>query len=157
MGLLSRFVAVVRANLNALLNRAEDPSKMLEQTLLDLEGAYRKAKDQVARSVADQKRLEKSLQDQRNEAAKWGERALLAVRKGDDTLARESLQRKQEHQRISAQFEHEMTAHTQNVEQLRAGLVGFATELVEQRVLLGGVEGCEGDLELFGLVVLGAF
>ena len=133
MGLLSRFIAVVRANLNALLNRAEDPSKMLEQTLLDLEGAYRKAKDQVARSVADQKRLEKSLQDQRNEAAKWGERALLAVRKGDDTLAREALQRKQEHQRIAAQFEHEMTAHTQNVEQLRAGLHDLEEKIAEIR------------------------
>ena len=64
MGILSRFITVVRANLNTLLDRAEDPTKMLEQTLRDMEGAYRKAKDQVAHSVADEKRLEKSLLDQ---------------------------------------------------------------------------------------------
>ena len=133
MGILSRFIAVVRANLNALLNRAEDPARMLEQTLLDLEAAYRKAKDQVARSVADQKRLEKSLQDQRNEAAKWGERALLAVQKGDDPLAREALQRKHEHQRIAAQFEHESAAHTDNVEQLRTGLHDLEEKIAEIR------------------------
>jgi phage shock protein A len=133
MGILSRFIAVVRANLNALLNRAEDPSKMLEQTLLDMEGAYRKAKDQVARSLADQKRLEKSLQDQRGEAAKWGERAMLAVQKGDDNLAREALQRKHEHQRIALEFEHESAAHTANVEQLRAGLHELEGKIAEIR------------------------
>ncbi len=94
MGIVSRFFTVVRANLNALLNRAEDPTKMLEQTLVDMQGAYRKAKDQVARSVADKKRLEKSLADQQREADKWGSRAVAAVEKGDDNLAKEALRRK---------------------------------------------------------------
>jgi phage shock protein A len=133
MGILSRFIAVVRANLNALLNRAEDPAKMIEQTLLDMESAYRKAKDQVARSVADHKRLEKSSQDQKGEAAKWGERALLAVQKGDDTLAREALARKHEHQRIAAQFEQELGAHDANVEQLKTGLRDLENKIAEIR------------------------
>lgn len=131
MSILSRFIAVVRSNLNALLNRAEDPSKMLEQTLLDMEAAFRKAKDQVARSVADHKRLEKSLQDQKNEAAKWGDRAAQAVQKGDDELAREALRRKHEHQRMAAQFEHETQTHSANVEQLRAGLHDLEDKIAE--------------------------
>jgi len=133
MGILSRFIAVVRSNLNALLNRAEDPAKMIEQTLLDMESAYRKAKDQVARSVADHKRLEKALQDQKTETAKWSERAMLAVQKSDDNLAREALARKQEHQRIAAQFEQEMGAHDTNVEQLKAGLRDLETKIAEIR------------------------
>jgi len=133
MSLLSRFIAVVRSNLNALLNRAEDPAKMLDQTLIDMEAAFRKAKDQVARSIADQRRLEKSLQDQGSEAAKWGERALQAVQKGDDDLAREALRRKHEHQRMAAQFDQETHAHTENVEQLRAGLHDLEDKIAEIR------------------------
>lgn len=131
MGLLSRFIAVIRSNLNAALNRAEDPTKMLDQTLIDMEAAFRKAKDQVARSIADQKRLEKSLQDQKSEAAKWGERAAQAVQKGDDELAREALRRKHEHQRMAAQFEHETPAHTENVEQLRTALHELEDKIAE--------------------------
>lgn len=133
MGILSRFVAVVRSNLNALLNRAEDPTKMLDQTLIDMDAAYRKAKDQVAHSVANEKRLEKSLQDQQNDAAKWAERALMAVEKGDDGLAREALQRKQEHGRTAAQFEHELSAHATIVDQLKEGLRDLETKIAEIR------------------------
>jgi len=131
MGIVSRFVAVVRANLNALLNRAEDPTKMLEQTLIDMESAYRKAKDQVARSVADEKRLEKSLADQKKEADKWNRRAVQAVEKGDDDLAKEALRRKGEHARIAAQFEHELGAHAANVDNLKSGLRELETKIAE--------------------------
>ena len=133
MGILSRFVAVLRANLNALLNRAEDPTKMLEQTLIDMDSAYRKAKDQVAHSVANQKRLEKSVQDEKNNVAKWTERAMLAVEKSDDNLAREALQRKQEHSRTAAQFEHEFGAHATNVAQLKDGLRDLENKIAEIR------------------------
>ena len=91
MGLFSRFMMVLRSNLNALLGRVEDPTKILEQTLLDMENAYRRAKDQVAHSIADQKRLEKSLAEQQSEAKRWQDRAVLAVEKGDDALAKEAL------------------------------------------------------------------
>ena len=51
MGIMSRFATVIRSNMNAMLNRAEDPTKILEQTILDMDTAYAKAKDQVARSA----------------------------------------------------------------------------------------------------------
>ena len=122
MGILSRFINVIRANMNSMLNRAEDPTKMLEQTLVDLEGAYKKAKEQVAKSVADHKRLEKQLMDQQKETKKWEERAVIAVEKGDDDLAREALKRKGEHGRMAAQFEAELGAHTTNVDRLKVSL-----------------------------------
>ncbi len=93
MGILSRTINVVRSNLNSLLNRAEDPTKMLEQTLLDMQSAFKKAKDRVAQSAADEKRLEKSLLDEQRKAKNWADKAMLAVEKGDDELAREALQR----------------------------------------------------------------
>ena len=131
MGILSRFVVVVRSNLNALLNRAEDPTKMLDQTLMDMEASFRKAKEQVARSVADQKRLEKSLDEQKGLAAKWGSRALAAVEKEQDDLAKEALRRKGEHVKISAQFERELEAHTVNVDSLKSGLRELESKIAE--------------------------
>ena len=133
MGILSRFFTVIRANMNSALNRAEDPTKLLEQTLLDMDSAYGKAKDQVARSVADEKRLEKSLADQKKQADKWGQRAVQAVEKGDDELAKEALSRKGEHSRIALQFEHELGAHTQNVESLKDHLHELQGKIAEVR------------------------
>lgn len=122
MGILSRFATVVRSNLNALLNKAEDPTKILEQTLLDLDGAYRKAKEHVARSMADEKRLQKSLMDHQQEVKRWGARAMTAVEKGDDDLAKEALRRKKEYTRLALQFEGELSAHGANVDKLKDNL-----------------------------------
>ena len=133
MGILSRFVTVVRANLNALLNRAEDPAKMLDQGLIDMEAAYAKAKDHVARSMADEKRLQKQLMDQQAELKRWEERALKAVQAGDDDLAREALRRKNEHARMAGQFQHEREAHAANVERLKESLHELENKIGEVR------------------------
>ena len=133
MSILSRFFTVIRANLNALLNRAEDPGKLLEQTLLDLDHAYRQAKEQVARAMADQKRLEKSTADHQSEIQRWEERAMLAVQKGDDELAREALKRKNEYLRLSAQFQQELEAHRGNVARLKTSLKELEEKIGEIR------------------------
>ncbi|HEX7928313.1 MAG TPA: PspA/IM30 family protein [bacterium] len=131
MGLFSRFMMVLRSNLNALLGRAEDPTKILEQTLLDMEHAYRRAKDQVAHSIADQKRLEKSLADQQSEAKRWQDRAVLAVEKGDDALAKEALRKKNEHTRFAASLEEQLAAHQGNVAMLKDGLRELESKIEE--------------------------
>jgi len=133
MGILSRFINVARANLNALLNRAEDPAKMLDQTLIDMEAAYGKAKDRVAHAMADHKRLEKSLMDQQAEVRRWEERAQRAVETGDDELAREALRRKNEHGRMAVQFEHELAAHSTSVERLKDSLRELEQKIAEIR------------------------
>lgn len=133
MGILSRFVNVVRANLNALLNRAEDPAKMIDQTLIDLDTAYRKAKDQVARALADEKRMQKALMDQQAEIKRWEERAVLAVEKENDDLAREALRRKAEHTRQAAQYEAELAAHGSNVQRLKESLRELEDKIGEIR------------------------
>ena len=119
--------------MNALLNRAEDPTKMIEQTLIDLETAYQKAKEHVAHSIADEKRLEKSLMDHQGNAKKWEERAILAIEKEDDNLAKEALQRKNEYMRMATQFETELSAHSVNVDKLKDSLKELESKIGEIR------------------------
>jgi len=133
MSIFSRLIQVIRSNLNALLNNAEDPSKMLEQTLLDLDAAYRKSKDQVARSIADQKRLEQNHKKELAEVDKWHQNAIKAVEKGDDELARQALARKAEHAGFAQQYEHELAAHSANVEKLKDGLRELEHKISEIR------------------------
>ena len=133
MFILSRLITLIRANLNALLNRAEDPGKMLEQTLLDLDQAYRQAKEQVAHAMADQKRLEKSTADHQSEIQRWEDRAILAVEKGDDELAREALRRKNEFLRLALQFQQELEAHRANVARLKSSLKALEEKIAEIR------------------------
>lgn len=133
MGILSRFITVIRSNMNALLNRAEDPTKMIEQTLIDLETAYQKAKEHVAHSVADEKRLEKSLMDHRRDVKKWEERAILAIEKDDDNLAKEALLRKNEFMRLATQFESELSAHSVNVDKLKDSLKELESKIGDIR------------------------
>jgi phage shock protein A len=129
MGIISRFFNVIRSNLNVLLNRAEDPTKLLEQTLIDMEGAFQKAKEQVAGAVAGEKRLDKSLADAENQIVKWNNRAVQAVEQGNDDLAREALRRKADHTRIAAQFENESIAHSANVDNLKGSLRELETKI----------------------------
>ena len=131
MGIISRFIQVARAQINSLLNRAEDPSKMLEQTLLDMRSAFGKAKDQVAHAMADQTRLHKSLADQQKNMREWNEKAVLAVEKGNDELAKEALRRKNEYARMATQYEHELAAQSGNVEKLKDSLRDLESKISE--------------------------
>ena len=131
MGILSRFITVIQANLNALVAKAENPAKILEQTIVDMEGAYRKAKDQVAHAIADEKRMHKTLAQEQGEVKKWQERAVLAVEKGDDSLAREALQRKNDHARIAIQLGVELEAQVSNVVSLKEALKDLQHKIAE--------------------------
>jgi phage shock protein A len=131
MGILSRFITVIQANLNALVSKTENPAKILEQTIVDLESAYRKAKDQVAHALADQKRMEKAVATVQAEVKRWQDRAVLAVEKGDDGLAREALNRKNEHARSAIQLTAELEAQTANVASLKEALVDLQQKIVD--------------------------
>ena len=93
MGLLDRVSTLVRANLNDLVDRAEDPSKMIKQVILDMENQLLQVKTQVAISIADQHMLEKKEQESREKIADWMRKAEIAVDKEQDDLARAALER----------------------------------------------------------------
>ena len=94
MGIFARIARLIKANLNDLISRSEDPEKMLKQILDDMSTQLIEAKKQVAVAIADEKRLAKQAQAEQEKAAEWERRAMLAVRAGNDELAKEALARK---------------------------------------------------------------
>jgi phage shock protein A len=94
MGMFDRMGRVISSNFNALLDRVEDPKKSIEQTLEDMREQIRAARREVVRAVAAGKQLEKKVSELDAEATRWGSRAELAVKHGDDDLAREALLQK---------------------------------------------------------------
>ena len=95
MAVLERVATLVRANLNDLIDRAEDPEKMIKQVILDMENQLLQVKTQVAISMADQHLLQKKQTEQEDKAAEWMRKAELAVDKEQDDLARAALERYQ--------------------------------------------------------------
>ncbi|MEM9530534.1 MAG: PspA/IM30 family protein [Pseudomonadota bacterium] len=91
MGTMSRFRHVVSANVNALLERAEDPEKMLAALVREMEDALREARGAAAELLGEQKRYERRREGLTAQHAQWTERAEQAVARGRDDLAREAL------------------------------------------------------------------
>ena len=122
MGIFSRLGTLIKSNLNDLISRAEDPQKMLNQLVTDMQNQLVEAKKQVAVSIADQKRLEKQRDEQADLAQEWERKAMLAVRAGDDTLAREALKRKAEHEAQAAEFVKQTQLQKDAVDKLKEQL-----------------------------------
>tara|TARA_B100002049_G_scaffold217718_1_gene184404 strand:- start:158 stop:868 length:711 start_codon:yes stop_codon:yes gene_type:complete len=120
MGILLRLFNLFRANANDMLDKAEDPEKMLQQTLSDFEVQKRKAKQQMTEALALQKRLERDTEKEYKEAEKWEQKAILAVQNEKDHLAKEALTRKKEHTFRAADFEKQLEMHRSNAEALRS-------------------------------------
>lgn len=94
MGILGRLSTVIKSNLNSLIDDAEDPEKMIGQTITEMESEVKKARRELVATLGAAKRLEKKAEELLQEADGWEEKAVLAVRQGDDDLAREALRRK---------------------------------------------------------------
>jgi phage shock protein A len=122
MGIFSRIGTLIKSNLNDLISKAEDPQKMLNQLVADMQNQLVEAKKQVAVSIADQKRLEKQRDEQTELVQEWERKAMLAVRAGDDNLAREALKRKGEHEVQAAEFIKQTQLQKDAVEKLKEQL-----------------------------------
>jgi phage shock protein A len=94
MNLLDRISRLIRANLNDLLRRAEDPEKIIEQAVLDMKEALKEAREQVAAAMAEAKRLEREVESHLKEAVLWEEKAKEALKAGREDLAKEALRRR---------------------------------------------------------------
>src|SRR6202007_2951402 len=104
MGLLERVSTLIRANINDLVDRAEDPEKMIKQVILDMENQFIQVKTQVAVSIADQHMLEKKLRENEDTGRDWMRKAEIAVDKTQDDLARAALDRFQTSQRLAQSY-----------------------------------------------------
>ena len=122
MGIFARLATLIKSNLNDLISRSEDPEKMLNQVVIDMANQLIEAKKQVAVSIADEKRLAKQAEQEAANAAEWERRAMLAIKAGDDNLAKEALARKKEHEQLATTFKDQWQKQKQAVEQLKTAL-----------------------------------
>ena len=119
MGILTRIFNLFRATTSDLLDKAEDPEKMIKQMISDLESQKKKAKEQMTEALALQKRLERDTEKEHQEAEKWEQKAILAVQNEKDDLAKEALTRKNEHLRRALDFEKQLEMHQNNADSLK--------------------------------------
>jgi len=131
MNLIQRAMTLIRANLNDLLERAEDPEKMIKQLIVDLNNQLIQVKTTVAQSLADQYLMEKRLEQARNEAAASERRAMIAVEKGDDTLARVALQRFNSYTRTADETELQLAEQRKETEALKLALSQLEIKISE--------------------------
>ncbi len=122
MGLFDRIGLLLRSNINAMVSSAEEPEKILNQLLIDMREQFIAAKKQVAIAIADEKRLHAKQKASVKSAAEWEKKAMLALSKGNEELAREALQRKQDSDEEAAQWLSQWQAQKAATEKLRASL-----------------------------------
>jgi phage shock protein A len=122
MGIFARLATLIKSNLNDLISRSEDPEKMLNQVVIDMANQLIEAKKQVAVAIADEKRLAKQAEQEAANAAEWERRAMLAIKAGDDNLAKEALGRKKEHDQLATTYKDQWQKQKQAVEQLKTAL-----------------------------------
>jgi len=119
MGIMDRLSTLIRANVNDLIDRAEDPEKMLDQILRDMQSNIQTARTQVAAMIAQEKELEIDLNQTNKLAAEWGNKAQKAVDAGKDDLAREALRRKRDNEQNAAVYQQQLEVQEQAVEKLK--------------------------------------
>lgn len=133
MGLFDRIKRVVSANLNDLVNKAEDPEKMLEQAILEMQEDLVQLRQGVAQAIAAQKRSEKQYNDAQNEINKWQRNAQLALQKGDENLARQALERKKTYTDTGAALKASLDQQSGQVETIKRNLIQLESKISEAK------------------------
>ena len=131
MALLERVSTLVRANLNDLIDKAEDPEKMIKQVILDMQNQLLQVKTQVAIAIADQHLLDKKKKENEERVADWMRKAELAVDKKQDDLARAALQRVESYRELSESFAQQLVDQKAQVENLKSALRNLEQKLTE--------------------------
>jgi len=131
MALLERVRTLVRANLNDLIDKAEDPEKMIKQLILDMQNQLMQVKTQVAVSIADEHMLEKKQKENEEKSAEWMHKAELAVGKKQDDLARAALERHRSYTQMAESFREQVADQRVQVENLKSALGKLEQKLAE--------------------------
>lgn len=133
MGLFDRVGRVVRSNLNAAVSAAEDPEKILEQAIIDMQEDLIQMRQAVAKAIASQKRVQQQYEKAQTEASTWHQRAQLALQKGDESLAREALSRKKTNSETATALKGQLDAQATQVDQLKKSLIGLESKISEAK------------------------
>ncbi len=131
MALLERVATLVRANLNDIIDKAEEPEKMIKQVILDMQNQLLQVKTQVAIAIADQHLLEKKHKENQEKSADWVRKAELAVDKKEDDLARAAIERSLSYRSLAENFADQVADQTVQVENLKSAFRKLEQKLAE--------------------------
>jgi phage shock protein A len=133
MGLFDRVNRVIRANLNAMVGAAEDPEKILDQAIIDMQEDLIQLRQAVAKAIATQKRTQQQFSQAQSEANKWHQRAQLALQKGDENLAREALSRKKMQAETATTLNAQLEQQNANIDTLKRNLIALEGKISEAK------------------------
>ena len=133
MGLLDRFSRLVRSNVNSLVNGAEDPEKVLQQTVIDMQSDLVSMRQAVAQAIATQKRTERQSEQAARTAQEWYSRAQMALQKGDDNTAREALTRRQTYAQTAQTLSAQIVQQREIVGQLKHNMTALEGKIADAR------------------------
>ncbi len=133
MGLFDRIWRLMRANLNSLISQAEDPEKILEQTVLDMQEDLFQLRQAVAQAIATQKRTERQCSQAQTTGDEWYRRAQLALQRGEEDLAREALTRRKSYQDTAEAMGSQLGQQKVVVEQLRQNMMKLESKISEAK------------------------
>jgi phage shock protein A len=133
MPLLDRVTTLIKANLNDLVDKAEDPEKLLKQLLLDMQNQFMQVKTQVAIAIADQHLLEKKQRENMEAQKEWLRKAELAVQKNEEDLARIALERSLTYENAATNFAQQIEDQSHQVQSLRDALHRLEQKITETK------------------------
>jgi phage shock protein A len=133
MGLFERIMRVIRSQINSLISKAEDPEKILEQAVMDMQTDLIQVRQAVAQAIATQKRTERQYEQTQSTADEWYRRAQLALQKGDEHLAKEALTRRQSYQQTANSLKSQIDSQQEIVGQLKNNMRGLESKIAEAR------------------------
>ena len=156
MGFFDRVGRLFRANLNDLVSRAEDPVKILEQSVADMQSDLIKLRQAVATAIASQKRIQNQAEQAENQAQTWYQRAELALKKGEEDLAKEALSRRKTYQETATALNGQLNAQGGQVEALKKNLLALEGKIAEARtkkdMLKARAQAAQAQAQLQGAV-----
>lgn len=122
MSLFTRVSDIINANVSDMLDRAEDPEKMIKMLIFEMEEQIGLARDGVTKAIAGEKKLEVNLAKNRSQSDAWHKKAETAIQQADEDLARTCLARKKEHERIADSLQPQWERARQTSDSLKSDL-----------------------------------
>ncbi len=131
MGFFDRLSRLLRSNLNDFIGKVEDPVKILDQSMSDMQDDLVKLRQAVAMAISSQKRLQNKFEQSQTQIKSWYERAELALRKGEEDLAKEALLRRKTLQDTSDALTNQLNSQNGHVDKLKRSLLSLESKIAE--------------------------